>query len=110
VIVDHLEINNDLKFANVTGSLISNDDHGIKIMVLGQLLFDLKGAVAKFFVKIPDTDVEQDYQRISFRSIFDVEKFFSGSGGSNFIMKSLLNSYRQTNNSDPKFPLKKVRD
>jgi hypothetical protein len=78
-------------------------------MFFGKLHFDLERAVAKFCVQVPQTEMDENYQQNFFRSVFDVEKFFSGAGGTNFIKKSLLNSYRKSNNSEPKFPLKKVR-
>lgn len=74
--------------------------------------FDLKCDLEKFKVevimKLPENEKDEKYKREFFRTSVDVAKFFNGVGGSNFIMKVIMETVLKSIDFEPKFPMKKV--
>lgn len=107
MIIHHLNVDKDIQFVNFTSSVLSDGTHSSLMTVISELFVDIEKLTARFSVKLPENQKDEDYKRVFFRTSIDIEKFFKGIDG-NYITKAIMGDFFTCIDFEPKFPLKKV--
>jgi hypothetical protein len=88
--------------------IVGDGVHDTFVSGVMELKYLLERTTVRLVVKLPENERDMNYQRVLFSSAVDASKFLKGIGGSNYIVKTLMNEFIRAIDFEPRFPLEKV--